>query len=99
MTVDLARGAAPPRPRPLGYSIRCSSVQPLSALATPAKIAGRRMTVRAGRAVEVALPGLGVAGLQVGDVDAAASAGQRRRLGFLVVDEGDDGGEVGVAES
>ena len=39
-----------------------------------------------------------IAGLQIGDVHRAAAAGQRLRLGLLVVDERDDRTEIGGAQ-
>ena len=101
VTVDLrAGGGAPPRPRPLGIQHALHQLQSLQARREAGEIAGRRMALRAAAgAVEVLLAGVGVAGLQIRDLDRAAVALERCRLRLRVVNERDDGGEVGVGQS
>jgi hypothetical protein len=48
--------------------------------------------------VEITAPGCGVSGCQVRIVDGAAPAAQRFGIGLLVVDEGDDRGQIGIAQ-
>lgn len=49
-------------------------------------------------AVEIALAGGGVSGEEKLGIDGAASSAERFGLGFLVVDEGDDGVHIRVAQ-
>ena len=49
------------------------------------------------RPVEISLAGFGIAGLQVRDIDAAASA-DCDRPAFCVVNEGDESRDVGIGE-
>ena len=84
-------GGAPPRPRPLGIQHALQQLQSLQPRRQSGEIAGRRVALRAAAgAIEVLLAGVGVAGLQIRDIDRAPVAVERIRLGFRIVNERDD---------
>ena len=87
------------RPRAPGVKHLLFKLQPLIAGGDPGKVAGGRVAGGASaRSVEVLLPRLNIASLQIGHGDAAAIAKPGLSLISLRVNEGDQTGDLRISE-
>ena len=85
---------------PAGVEHSLQQRQSLISRGDAGQIAGSGMARGAAAgAVEIAAAGRGVAGCQVRGVHGAAPAAERFGLGFLIVDESDDRGQIRIAQA